>query len=615
MPYNRFYSQFTDEQGWQYTLYLLPSDANIGLNQDNLSTTSSFTLVELPDDFIMRNMKIDTELGDIPTGLVSQTMEITVNLGACQGTPALDALRESLLRGTVQNAYPYNSSGAKVASKNSVGASFGRFNTFILLVDDGSGQRPVFIGAQKFASENELNITRNSDVIEYKIECFDIFRAISESISANLFVEYMTSYSDTTSVNYGNSFSEPLNSGKTEINLGKYYARPESFEQTGNVRRAVDYCLDEYSFFVAPFTHWKTLADTMLSDFMRSFVWNTASSLSLPIPFNKAWTFYEIRDEITNPVGNFIERPCYIAEIYKYQKNGDTNNVVAKRMGGVLSDPNAFSKFSNTYEMFVALVENSLEIYRLQYSMSLVNGSFSASYTSDFIRPLTGSGITFNNANVYNKASFKLFQETVKSASASCSMLQGDKDTKEMGYSEQGTSADNGKDVELIFHNLGSATNRQYRLVSGELVNEKFGINAGTIVWNNQGKIEKPDTQCQFKYSNTDAVSLNLPYVLGEWGSVNGQLIREQQTTGLPYTLAYSMVKAMGTPKQVVMEFGTRHSSVAYYHVGTQCTVDINSLNPFLTKIYNSNTGTGVITSHKLDVYSGKVNLTVRMYA
>ncbi len=66
MPYNRYYTEFTDENDWQYTLYILPSNANAGANQTNLSTLTSFNLVELPDDFLTERDtdEITLEYGD-----------------------------------------------------------------------------------------------------------------------------------------------------------------------------------------------------------------------------------------------------------------------------------------------------------------------------------------------------------------------------------------------------------------------------------------------------------------------------------------------------------------------------------------------------------------------
>jgi len=305
-----------------------------------------------------------------------------------------------------------------------------------------------------------------------------------------------------------------------------------------------------------------------------------------------------------------ITKPAFVNEIIQWQADG-----TGRRLGGAIYDNTAFGKFNNFYEVFTALVENSLEIYRLNLSYSSVNGFFGIAYTSDFIRPLTGSGITFNSQNIYSDIKFKLFQETVKSAESSVSTLQGEKDTKTFPYQE-GTSSDNGKDVELIFHNLPSATNRKMSSrydSAGSVIHERNAINAGTILFNNSGSIEKVDTECRFKYSNTDAIQLTYPIYQVD-GEVNTQMIIEQQNAGLPLTIAKGIVKSLGDAKQCVVEFKAKHTLVGFEDVGTNCTINLNDLNPLITKIYNANTGTGVITQHKLDVYSGTCDISVRMY-
>lgn len=147
---------------------------------------------------------------------------------------------------------------------------------------------------------------------------------------------------------------------------------------------------------------------------------------------------------------------------------------------------------------------------------------------------------------------------------------------------------------------------------NGYYIRRKSSINAGMIVWNNSGLMMKPDTQCQFKYSNTDSISIDYSVPAGI-GTIAVQ-IQEQQQAGVPYTIAYALVKALGDSKQVDLEFKTRHSVCGFEDVGTNCTINLNDLNPLVTQIYNANTGTGVITKHKLDVYSGSVDISIRMY-
>jgi hypothetical protein len=603
MPYNRYYTQFEDENAWQYTLYILPSNANTGAGSTNVNSLSTFNLIELPDDFLMRSMSIETELGELPAGLVSQVMTLNVNLAALQGTNDLNDLRSALLRGTTQTGFPYNADGSADTL-----LTFYRFNTFILMVNDGSGDRPVFIGCQKFAAENELTLTKLDSVINFKIECFDVMRFICENIVGDFWANYFLANGTTNTnvLDYGNGYSIARNTRYNDVFVGSaYYFSPDATV----AYQANDTAIDKFSFIVNTFNNLKTLIDSMLSEYMRSITWNSSSSVSVPVPFARAWTFYAPRLTVNDSVGGAITRPSFVSEIYK-----DEDGITSLK-GGALIDATAFGKFQNFYEVFSALVENTLEIYRINLSYSSITGAFGISYTSDFIRPLTGSGITFNQNNVYSDIKMKLFQESVKSAQTSVSTLQGEKDTKTFQYQE-GVSSDNGKDVELIFHNLPSPTGRSITgslSAGGRAIARKNSINAGMIVWNDSGTIKKPDTQCQFKYSNTDAISLDYAKLQDD-GNVNVQMILEQQQAGVPYTIAYALVKALGDSKQVDLEFKTKHFICGFEDVGANCTINLNDLNPLVTQIYNANTGTGVITKHKLDVYSGSVDISVRMY-
>jgi hypothetical protein len=604
MAYNRYYTQFEDENAWQYTLYILPSNANLNDSQLFLdSTLTTFNLIELPDDFLMKSLSIETELGEIPAGLVSQVMTLNVNLAALQGATNLNELRECLLRGFVQEGNPYQSTQF---INNTF--SFPRFNTFILMVNDGSGDRPVFIGCQKFAAENELTLTKLDSVINFKIECFDVMRFICENIVGEDYANYFLANgtTNTNALDYGNGYSIARNTRYNDILIGTAYYASAQDEQTEETREST---IDKYSFVVNTFNNLKTLIDSMLTEYMKSVTWNTSSTVSVPIPFSKAWTFYAPRLDAGDSYGGVIDKPAFVSEIYK-----DENGITSLK-GGAIIDSTAFGKFQNFYEVFQSLVENTLEIYRINLSYSIVTGAFGISYTSDFIRPLTASGITFNQSNVYSDIKMKLFQETIKSAQTSVSTLQGEKDTKVFPYQE-GTSSDNGKDVELIFHNLPTASN--YRQTSdytseGRIIIRKSSINAGMIVWNDSGRIKRPDTQCQFKYSNTDSISLNYE-VIERDDAVTVQHIIEQQQAGVPYTIAYALVKSLGDSKQVDLEFKTRHSICGFEDVGANCTINLNDLNPLVTQIYNANTGTGVITKHKLDVYSGSVDISIRMF-
>lgn len=626
MAYKRYYSEWTDENDWQYTLYIIPSNANVNPSFPYLIPTfdATFTAVKLPDEFIMRNgMKLSTELGEIPAGLVSQTLEMTLNLGALQGTNDYDDLRGQLLQGSSALGTYYNTigEGSPLYDKfgkyyeNGIGA-FQKFNTFILMVNDGSGIRPLFIGAQKYSAENELTVNKLSEILAYKIECFDVMRCIGEAISHDNFVNFMTEGMLTTpsTIDFGDGFSELSNVAKSQITL----YRDLYTDSRNNIRMGTDLAGGGLSVYASTFERMRTLMQDLFTRYMRGFTWNLNSVVSLPIPFAKAWTFYKPRNNYNNIPTNAVPKPAYISEIW--QMPDGKESLVPRLLGGALKDPTALGKFKNGYEILNALVENSLEIYRLNYAYSALSGWYSVSYTGDYIRPDGSSYITFSHTNTYGDVKFKLFSETVKSAKTSCSTLQGEKDSKSFPYEEQGTSGDYSKDIEIIFHNLPSATNRK-----GDRA-VRYAINAGMIVFNEsdgkEGWLRKVDSTCQFKYGVNDVVKLQYDDVPasgdykgeGEDDKYSVAMIVEQQTAGVPYTIAYSIVKALGGARETELTFKTKHSICGFEDVGTTCTINMNGLNPLITKIYNANTGTAVITKHELDIFSGSVDITARMY-
>lgn len=631
MAYKRYYSEWSDENSWAYTLYIIPSNANGNplFPNDAPSFDANFTAVKLPDDFIKRDMKLSTELGEIPVGIVSQTLEMTLNLGALQGTTDYDDLRGQLLQGSSSAGMNYNASGVKCNSDSRYAfnqytdifgknytygvGGFQKFNVFILMVNDGFGIRPIFIGAQKYAAENELTVNKLSEILAYKIECFDVMRCIGEAISHDAFMLFMTEgmLVPPASIDYGDGITELSSAGKYMIRL---YSDNYT-DSRGNARSARDKVPNDILYFTSTFERMQTLMQDMFTRYMRGFTWNLNSSISLPIPFAKAWTFYKQRNKHGSIPTDTISKPAYISEIWQLANGND--RPLPRLLGGALKDPTALGKVKNGYEILSLIVENSLEIYRLSYSHSALSGWFSASYSADYLRPDLASGITFGVSNTYGDVKFKMFSETVKSAKASCSTLQGEKDSKSFPYEEQGTSGDNSKDLEIVFHNLPSASNRKKDA-------DRDAINTGMIVYEPSifGRIKKVDSTCQYKYSSTDAVKLQYDDVpasgenmaLGKDDNFSVAMIVEQQTAGVPYTIAYSLVKALGSARETELTFKTKHMNCDPDDVGKTCTINMNAMNPLITKIYNANTGTAVITKHELDIFSGSVDITARMY-
>lgn len=607
MPYYRYYTDWSDDLGTQYRLLIIPTNANIAENQNDLSSLTSYSLIQLPLDCLVdSSMKLSTELGEIPAGLVSQTLELNINLASLQGSASFDDLRECLLRGTVQKGNPYKTDNIRL------GFQFDRFNTFILSANYGSGMIPVFIGCQKFSAENELTAKKLDNVLTYKIECYDALRTIAEQIPPSWTAfNYFTAYESSLSIDYGNSYSEALNVSKKNMFIGHY-----NFINTDNNLEdypAIDYAIQGYQFHTNTFQNFKSMMDAMLTQFMKSLVWNTQSTMSVPVPFGRAWTFYKMRSSYKGSRGAIVTRPAFVSEITKVSDAGDKCGYWVK--GGAVFDPTALAKNENFYETFKAIVENTLEIYRLIYSYATITDAHSISLQSDYMRPQTVSGITFTDANIFSDVKFKMFQETVRSAKTSVSTLNGEKDTKTFPY-QKGTSNDNGVDIELIFHNLPSASNR---IKSSELDDENFAwgraaINCGIIVENDNGTVSRIDTDCDFRFSATDIVNLPVEYVDEKVSGVATLMIKEQQTGGIPQTISEAIVTALGDEGQVECSFKTIGTLAQYQHVGMNCTMNINSINPLLTKIYNANTGTGIIQKHELDCKSGMADIVVRMW-
>ena len=177
----RFVTTWTSEDSIQWRMYIIPSSVDY-------ITGGTSSNVTLPSEFLLRDMTLETELGSIPAGLVSQVLKINVNIAALQGTQALIDLRADLLRGTTTKRVPLNSDGtAYLASDLTLEQrEFDAFNTFVLQYDDGSGYKTAFIGCQKYSAENELEITALDNVITFSIEIYDVFRCIGEIVNQDI---------------------------------------------------------------------------------------------------------------------------------------------------------------------------------------------------------------------------------------------------------------------------------------------------------------------------------------------------------------------------------------------------------------------------------------------
>ena len=608
MNITRFYSQWTSENGHVYKLYIVPSHDYI----DAVDTAYGgfATDVELPGSFLLENMSLTTELNEIPAGLVSQALEIEVNLAALQGTSPLNDLRAQLLRGTTQTLYPIKQSGAFAVTNY-----FSCFNTFYLLCDYGTGTfNPIFIGCQKFAGENELNITPLDNVVTFKIELYDIMRCIGEMIKQPFWTEELKAQN--TVIDWGDGYSDNEQTEHKKLRSGTTYKEKLiGFQRTG----AIDLTVEPYVYHATTFERMQSKINEMYLGHLRALIPNYSNTLSVPVPFAKAWTFYRNRLDLLDE-RVIAPKIGYISEI----KNTETG----RTDGGPHVDKNAFAAFTNFHEVLRLICEQSLEIWRIQYTWSSVAGWFGAQYVADFVLPETKSGtdpngILFNTTNIITDVKIKLLQETLAEATANVKTINGDKDTNEFPAGSQGTSGDNSKDLQVIFHNLTLATDRrseaginntQTDTQDNAVYFTRNGISVGQIVYNDAGRIKKVDTECKaswnYGYTKPPVTSLQDLFI----GGVIPAIIKEQQEAGLPLTLASAMVAVLSDPRQGVAEFDSIIETVKYSDVGKECRIDFNALNPLLVSIYNANTARGVITKHVHNIKDNTVNLSIRVH-
>jgi hypothetical protein len=603
---NRFYRNWQTDNGYNYKLTIYPSHDYI----DAVDTiTYGYTnTIELPAAFVLEDMSLVTELGEIPAGIVSQTLELNVNIAALQGTTELNDLRGALLKGTNQTLYPIKSAGAFPVTN-----FFKCFNTFVLECDYGTGtMAPIFIGCQKFASENELNITKLQNVVAFRIELYDIMRCIGEMIPPAFWQEELRAKDAV--IDWGNGFTQNEQTEHKKLRSGSTYAEPLiGFARTG----AIDITVEPYYYYASTFERMQSKVNEMYAGHLRALIPNYNNPVTVPVPFAKAWTFYQNRLDRADTL-TAAPKIGYITDI-KHAQTGEIN-------GGPHVDKNAFAKYNNFHEVIKLIAEQSLEIYRLQYSASYVSGWYGAAYAADFCLPSEKSGglvngILFNTANIVSDVKIKLLQETLAEATANVSTLQGDKDTQEYPAGQQGTSGDNSKDIRVIFHNLTIVTDRkkegadavQFDTIDNTDYYVRNGIAAGQIVYNDNGTIRKVDTQCRVNW-NYGYTELATPNLTGTYIGRNAAIIREQQTTGLPLTLATAMVTVLGDPKQAVAEFDTILEHCKYTDVGKECRIDFNALNPLLSAIYDASTARGVITKHSHNIKTNQVQLSIRVH-
>lgn len=586
----RFVTTWTSEDSVQWRMYIIPSSV------DYISPAVSSN-VTLPSDFLLRDMTLDTELGNIPAGLVGQVLKISVNIAALQGTTALNDLRADLLRGTTAKRVPLNSDGtAYLASSLTLEErEFDAFNTFVLQYDDGSGYKTAFIGCQKYSAENEIEITALDNVVKFSIEIFDIHRCIGEMINQTIWAKALACTSDV--VNYSVTFSQPENTEVREMFIGYPYINTDI---TSGSLSAKDYMPGDSYMHVSTFARLKTKIQTMYSAYMRAITQKLTASFVPDDFFAKSVFFYQ--NQSLTQVNTYLS---YVAEIWT---TVDGELLLA---GGAHVDKGLFGQFTNFYEVYKSLVESTVETLRPSYSFtSGTPDAYTLTMVGSNPYPVT-SVATFDQDNTYGNLKLKMFSEALNQVNITVSTITGESDTKDFEYGKQGTSGDNSKDMKIMFHNLPLLTFRN--AYKEQSIWYRNTVNAGTLVYYDIYGFTKPYTAVTIFFGGED-YSLSIPpspYLKRP----EYQMILEQQDSGLPTTIAAAMVNFLGRPKQAEATLTSRFVSIKPADVAKRCTVDLNDYNTLLDSIYGQNTALGVIIKHSHKVYEGMADLTIRIDA
>jgi hypothetical protein len=546
-------------------------------------------------------MSLDTELGSIPAGLVSQVLKINVNIAALQGSDALNDLRTDLLRGTTAKRVPLNSDGSEYLASdipNQAERQFDAFNTFVLQYNDGSGFKTAFIGCQKYSAENELEITALDNVINYTIEIYDIFRCIGEIINQDVWVKALKPTTDT--VAWNSSFSTGEGTALRGIEIGQGY------EYDTDLYYAVD-VLDGNSYYhIQLFTRLATKIGTMYSAYMRAMTQKLTSSFVAADFYTKTLIFY--KNQSQTQIAPYLQ---YISEIWSYIEGTLT------LVGGAHVDPKMFGKYTNFYEVYKNIVEGSLETLKASYTFtSGTPDAYTVTMVADNPYPFTPF-VTFDQDNTYSSVKIKMLSEGLNQVNVNISTISGDRDTTEYGFGKQGTSGDNSKDLNIMFHNLPIITYRN-NFEDAVPFNTWFRntINPGYLLsWESPETgiydSKKVNTQCSIFFGGED---FGLPIPDNPYENLpEYQMILEQQKSGIGSTISQGLVNFLGRPKQSEATLTTNFTTAKTNDVAKRCTIDLANYNTLLESIYGEPTALAVLTKHSHKIYEGMCDITLRI--
>jgi hypothetical protein len=618
MTTKRFYTTWQAEDSIDYRLYIIPSDADYSSgSQDYL----------LPNDFLLQDMTLDSSIGELPAGLKMDTLNLSVNIASLQGNAELNNLREQLLKGTTTKIVPRNSDGSAyletITDSYHIAPAlsereFNVFNTFVLMYNDSFGFNPndwkvLFIGCQKYSAENELEITPLQNLVTFSLELFDITRCIGEVITPIIWKAALRC--DSTMITLANGFS------KSEKEEYRVYKIGEGYRKEGETFNLADTLEGRFWSYVSTFKRLSEKISVMYSAYMRAILRNNSCSFVAP-------KFYENTIEFLDNSANVLNSDylCYVAEIWE-----STNERGIQLLSGAHSDPAMFGQYNNFHEVLKNLIEGNCEVCKYTYSDTAGNPDIYTCTLSSYY-PYGATSVStkeLNQDNTYGNLKVKLLSETLKNATVSVPSINGDADTTEYKFSEQGTSGDNSKDIKVLFHNLPILTNRnRVERVDAIWDNQnrslvRGSVNSGYILYFNSEVPHVPilvNTICRFYFDADNLVNYYslptpIPSPLATTIDYALEIIQRQQNSGLPTTFCFAMVRGLGDKKQAEAELTTTQVNINSFVVGERVKVNLNNYNSLLQSIYNTSIVKGVLLEHSLDIYRGTADIKIRIDA
>jgi hypothetical protein len=279
-----------------------------------------------------------------------------------------------------------------------------------------------------------------------------------------------------------------------------------------------------------------------------------------------------------------------------------------------------FAQFTNFYEVYKSIIESSIEVLRPTYTFtSGTPDAYTVTMVADNPYPFDYQ-VTFNEDSTYSSLKIKLFSEALNQVNVAVSTITGESDTTEYQYGKQGTSGDNSKDLKIMFHNLPIITYRTNRdsYVETPHMWKRNTINAGTLLyWHSPQEglfdLKKVNTLCSVFFGGEDfapQVPLSNYEDIPEY-----QMILEQQQSGLPTTIAQSLVNFLGRSKQAEATLTSSFSFAKGTLVSKRCIIDLSDYNTLLESIYGTPQAYCVMTKHSHKVYEGMCDITLRIDA